>query len=261
MSQDYWQKQDKNKPLFEDLIWSKPQQKSQSGKLLIVGGNLHAIGAPAESYETVLKQRVGECKVVMPISTKKLLGPKPPEQIMFLGSTPSGSFSYQAIQELKSYLDWADGVLLAGDFGKNSETTLLIETTSKLDKLKVYCGDAIDNLTHSPELLLQNNQATLVSNIAQLQKLATTIKYPRAVKHDMPLMQLVEFLHDFTSIFPCHLLIDYNQEIIIASGGQIVTTKAAKHKSLVQLAANVSVWWLQNSTKPLQAISTAITQI
>lgn len=261
MSYDYWQKQDVNKPPFEDLIWSKPQQKSQSGKLLIVGGNLHAVGAPAESYEAAQKQGIGECKVIMPSSTKKFFGSKAPEQIMFISSTPSGSFSSQAISELKSYLEWADGVLLAGNLGHNSETTLLIEAINKVDKLQVYCGDAIDSLSHSPELLLQNHQATLVTNIAQLQKLVIAIKYPRALKYNMPLLQLVEFLHDFTSIFPSHLLIQHEPEVIIASGGQVITTKITDKKSLVNLASSAAVWWLQNPTKPLQALSTTLIKI
>ena len=261
MDISYWQKQEAIKPLFEDLVWSKPQQKALAGKLLIIGGNLHAIGAPAESYEVALKARVGECKVVMPNRTKKYFGPKTPEQIMLVSSTPSGSFSQTAIDELISYLDWTDGVLLAGDFGHNSETTLLIESVSKTDKVQVYCGDAIDNLILTPELLLQNQQATLVVTLAQLQKLVTAIKYPLAIKHDMALMQLVEFLHDFTNSFTCHLLIDNEQEIIVASGGHIVTTKFTDKKSLVSLATSATVWWLQNPNKPLQSLSTAIIQI
>lgn len=259
---DYWRKQEISKPLFEDIIWSKPQQKSQCGKLLIVGGNLHAVGAPAGAYDAAIKQGVGECKVVMPSSTKKFFGAKPPEQIMLISSTPSGSFSSQALGELKSYFDWADGVLLAGDFGHNSETTVLLESITKFDILQIYTGDAIDNLVNAPELLLQNNQIALAVNIAQMQKLVVAVKYPRPLKLDMPLMQLVEFLHDFTAIFPCHLVINHTSEIIVASGGQIITTKTTNHnQSLISIAASAAVWWLQNPTKPLQAVATIITQI
>jgi hypothetical protein len=259
---DYWRKQAINKPLFEDIVWSKPQQKALSGKLLIVGGNLHAVGAPAEAYDSAIKQGVGECKVVMPSATKKFFGAKPPEQIMLVSSTPSGSFSSQASDELKSYVDWADAVLLAGDFGHNSETTVLLEAINKFGVLQVYCGDAIDNLIHNPELLLQNHQVALVVSPAQLQKLVVAVKYPRPLKLDMPLMQLVEFLHDFTAIFPSHLVINHTSEMIVASGGQIVTTKLpATEQSLTQISATSAVWWLQNPTKPLQALATAIIQL
>jgi hypothetical protein len=258
---DYWRKQEVNKPLFEDLIWSKPQQKALSGKLLIIGGNIHAVSAPAAAFGVALKQGVGECKVLMPSTTKKLLGPKPPPEILFISATPSGSFSAQAFEDTKAYLDWADGVLLAGDFGHNSETTILLEKVSGVDKLRVYCGDAIDNLISNPEILLQNANDTLVLDMTQLQKLVVTVKYPRPLKLDMPLMQLVEFLHDFTAIFPSHLVINHTSEIILASGGQIITTKATdSSQSLTSIATNSAVWWLQNPSKPLQALATAVTQ-
>lgn len=260
MDYPYWQKQDPSKPLFEDLIWSKPQQKNLSGKLLIVGGNAHAIGAPVAAYEAAIKQGVGDCQVILPNATKKLFGPKPPPQILFVSSTGSGSFSQSATNELKSYYAWADGVLLAGDFGHNSETTILLETLCSIPKLQVFCGDGVDNLMIAPQTLLQNQQAALVVTIAQLQKLVAAIKYPRAIKQDMPLLQLVEFMHDFSKILPCHIVVDHQQEIVVASGGQIVSTKlvGANH---VKLAATAAVWWLQNPAKTLQALATATTQI
>ena len=35
----YWQKQTPEKPLFPDIEWAKPEQKSQAGRLGIIGGN------------------------------------------------------------------------------------------------------------------------------------------------------------------------------------------------------------------------------
>lgn len=258
MNLDYWQKQDTSKPLFEDLLWSKPQQKSKSGKLLIVGGNLHAVTAPGTAFDTARKQEVGEVKVLLPDATKKFFGSKAPTEILFAHSTPSGSFSTQAENEVKSYLDWADGVLLAGDFGSNSETTVLLEKIAVTDNLKIFTQDAIDNLTKTPEMLLQNSYSALVLNTAQLQKLVTAIKYPRAVKSDVALMQLIEFLHDFGKIFPAHLVLSHQDEIFVSSGGQIVTTKITGIKSLVELATSTAVWWLQNPSKPLKALTTAV---
>jgi ADP-dependent NAD(P)H-hydrate dehydratase / NAD(P)H-hydrate epimerase len=260
MDHSYWQKQDKDKPLFEDLIWSKPQQKALSGKLLIIGGNLHAIAAPGEAFDAALKQGVGECKVAMPTSTKKFFGTKPPLEIMFVKATHSGSFSLEAYDEIKSFLGWADGVLLAGDFGHNSETTILLEKVSATDKLRTYCGDALDNLISDTELLLQNANNALVLSMAQLQKLVVNMHYARPIKLDMSLMQLVEFLHDFSKILPSHMVIMHTDEIIVASGGQIVSTKTSVPIKHTKIATTAAIWWLQNPSKPLQALTTAIAQ-
>ncbi len=259
---DYWQKQSKDKPLFEDLIWSKPQQKALGGKLLIIGGNLHAVTAPGTAFDIANKQGIGEVKVLLPDATKKFFGTKAPAEILFARSTPSGSFSTQATNEVQSYLQWADGVLLAGNFGSNSETEALLEKIATTDKLKVLAGDAIDNLVQVPEVLLQNSYSALVLDIHQLQKLVVAIKYPRAVKSDMALMQLVEFLHDFGKIFPTHLVLQHQDEVIISSSGQIVSTKVeAGNDWPTAYATTAAIWWLQNPTKPLQALATAITQL
>ena len=44
-------------------------------------------------------------------------------------STPSGSFSTQALGELQAMANWADGTLIAGDIGRNSETAILLENS------------------------------------------------------------------------------------------------------------------------------------
>ena len=41
MNHDYWHKQTSSKPLFPELIWSRPENRQLAGKLLIIGGNLH----------------------------------------------------------------------------------------------------------------------------------------------------------------------------------------------------------------------------
>ena len=42
----YWHKQG-TKPLYPDVIWSKPENKQAAGKLLIIGGHAYGFSAPA----------------------------------------------------------------------------------------------------------------------------------------------------------------------------------------------------------------------
>jgi NAD(P)H-hydrate repair Nnr-like enzyme with NAD(P)H-hydrate dehydratase domain len=66
MDRDYWLRQDVKKPLFPDLMWSKPETKSQAGKLLILGGNVHGFSAAAESFNEATKAGIGTARVLMP---------------------------------------------------------------------------------------------------------------------------------------------------------------------------------------------------
>src|SRR5690606_2345051 len=58
-STDYWRRQTPGEPLFPDVLWSRPEQKTTAGKLLVIGGNLHAFAAPAEAYNEAEKAGVG----------------------------------------------------------------------------------------------------------------------------------------------------------------------------------------------------------
>ena len=42
---DYWHKQTAENPLYEDVLWARPENKHGAGKLLVVGGNLHGFAA------------------------------------------------------------------------------------------------------------------------------------------------------------------------------------------------------------------------
>jgi len=125
-----WLKQAPNKPLFEDILWSRPQNKRQAGKLLIIGGSVHGFSAPAGAYGAAEKAGIGSIRVILPDATKRMLG-KLFLEAEFAPSTTSGSFSRQALAQLLDTADWTDGVLLAGDFGRNSETAILLEAFVK----------------------------------------------------------------------------------------------------------------------------------
>jgi ADP-dependent NAD(P)H-hydrate dehydratase / NAD(P)H-hydrate epimerase len=262
MQPDYWQKQDLAKPLFEDLIWSKPEQKSLAGKLLIVGGNLHAITAPAEAFGFALGQGIGECRVVMPLATKKLLGPKSPAEIEFADSTAVGSFSTKALDELKAYSTWADALLLAGNFGRSSETAILLEKLLEIDKLLIISGDSLDSYSKA-EPLLNRDATTLVITFHQLQKILKSISFDSTLTSEMGVAQAVEFTHKFSTKYKVTLVFEFLGFIFVSVQGQVVTTKMDEplENWQTKLAATAAVWQLQNPTKPLEALATAVTQL
>lgn len=263
MAYEYWQKQTLQEPLFKDLIWSRPQQKSKSGKLLIVGGNLHGISAPGEAYEIATKQGVGDCKVVIPDATRRLLGPKLPLSIEFASSSPSGSFSAQAYDDFKSYIAWANATLFAGDFSHSSETAILLEKLSAMPGLQIYTNDATDYFINTPLTLLNRPDTLIILDIAELQKYSAQAKFAKAFTSDMELLQLIEALHEFTKTYPCHIVVEHRMQAVVGGDGQIISTKLISNSKAWQLklATVAAVWWLQNPSKPLQATTTAITQI
>ena len=63
---DYWRKQQKGKALFDDVLWSKPERRDQSGRLVIIGGNGRGFWSVASAYQVARRLGVGEIRVVMP---------------------------------------------------------------------------------------------------------------------------------------------------------------------------------------------------
>lgn len=259
-----WLKQSYSKPLYEDLLWSRPEQKALAGKLLIVGGNSHAIAAPGEAFALAGTGGAGDVKVVMPDKTRKLIGGKLPLGIELVPSTPSGSFSKEALAPLQSYCAWSDLTLFAGDIGRNSETAILLEQlASKMPGLQTYTRDAADYFSDTSLTLLDRENTLLVLSFAQLQKFAVSAKSQTAITFDMGLPNLCNALSELTQVHKASIITQQFSNIIIAHDGKVVVTalETEPEKWRLKTAVAASIWLMQNQAVPLEALATSITQI
>ncbi|MDB5183654.1 MAG: hypothetical protein JWO07_335, partial [Candidatus Saccharibacteria bacterium] len=142
----YWLRQVPGKPLFPDVEWNKPEQKSHAGKLGIIGGNKLGFLAVGDAYSAARDAGVGQVRALLPIVLKKSV-PTTITDIIYGANNPSGGLSKDAAPEMGALGAWADAVLLIGDAGRNSETAILYE-----DFIRSYGGqltitrDAIDLL-------------------------------------------------------------------------------------------------------------------
>lgn len=263
MDRTYWHRQTTKEPLFPDLLWSRPENRAQAGKLLIVGGNAHGFSAAGEAYSEAVKAGIGTARVLLPDSLQKTVG-RVFEAGEYAPSTPSGSFSQRALAELLPMSQWADGTLLAGDFGRNSETAILLEQLiTKYTGQLTLTQDAADYFTKSPIKLLIRPETLLVISFAQLQKLASSARFHSAFTFDMDFLRLVDLLHEFTSINQTHIIVKHLETIFVAASGQVSTTKLEQNPEVwrIKTAASTSTWWLQNPTKPFEALTTGLSAL
>lgn len=260
MDRSYWHKQG-TEPLFPDLLWSRPENKLHAGKLLIIGGNLHGFAAPAEAYNQSVISGIGTAHVMLPDSLKKVVGAVL-ETADFAPSTPSGSFAKSSLAELIDHAQWADGVILAGDLGRNSETAIVMESfVGKYSGQLVVTKDAVDYFNPNPKALLIRPETTLVLSIAQLQRLAQESHYPEAVTFGMDLLHLIDWLHKFTTKYACNIVTKHLETILVAVNGKVSTTKSDQSLEdiwRVSTASACAVWWIQNPAKPFEALTTSL---
>lgn len=256
MENTYWQKQIFDKPLFGDTLWNKPENRAHAGKLLIIGGNLHAVTAPGHAYPAAQKAGIGTIRLLLPDAIQKTIGKLIPEAD-FAPSTPSGSFSQKALSDFLENAKWADGTLLAGDFGKNSETTVLLESfLSKYKGVVCLSGDSLDYFIANPDSLSSRPHTLVVTDLSTLQKLAL----PRTlIKSSMNLHNLVEALSRWTIETKLSLITNHNKQVIVAHNGQVSTSpfkQAGEWRT--ELASYATTWIIQQPSSPFEALTTAV---
>ncbi|MBA2279596.1 hypothetical protein H0V99_04120 [Candidatus Saccharibacteria bacterium] len=263
MVPEYWQKQTKDTPLFPDLLWSRPENRAGAGKLLIAGGNSMGFAAVGEAYSCAVKSGAGIIRAILPNSIRTHF-PRFQDQVLeieFAPSTPSGSFAKSAQSELLNHSAWADMVLLAGDVGRNSETSVMLE-----GYLQKYLGpvtitkDVVDYFYSLPELLANRPKTTLVLSMAQLQKLGTALKFETPFLLSMGMLMLSQALHKFTERYPVVIITKELDNLVVAYEGKVSSTKLQKEEDIwrVGTAAAAAVFWMQNPHKPFEAITTSL---
>lgn len=253
-----WQKQT-GKPLFPDLLWSRPETKRTAGKLLIIGGNLHVFSAPGVAYQAAVEAGIGTVRVLMPEGLRKTIGTVL-DNCEFAPMNKSGSFARTALAEWLDHTAWADAVLIAGDIGRNSETAIVSEQFLRnFSGRLVITQDALDQFKDQPELLFNRPNTLIVASFGQLQKMWPKLsKGGRVIQYANSLAANLEIIHEALKDKPAHLITKQHDEIIVVADNQVSTTKNTQEIWRVEAAARAAVWWLQNPGKAFEALTTSL---
>lgn len=260
MEHTYWRTQALNKPLFPNIEWSKPEQRSQAGKLAIIGGNKLGFAGVAESYSTALKTGAGEVRVLLPDVLRKTI-PTTITDTVFGTTNPSGSLASDALHDMQALDAWASGTLLAGDAGRNSETAILYENfILSSTKPLIITRDAVDLVKNSASTLVERPNTLLVVSFAQLQKLFQSVYYPKILTFSMQLSSLVEAVHKFTITYPVSIAVLHKDYLVVASEGEVTSTRWENAMAIWrgQVATRAAVYWLWNPGSPLEPVTASL---
>lgn len=256
----YWKKQTADKPLFVDIEWSKPEQLSHRGKLGLIGGNKLGFTSVAENYQAAIKAGVGKVQVLLPDDLKKSI-PSTMLDVKFGPSNPSGGLSKDAISEMKALGDWSDGILMIGDTGQNSETSILYEYfIHSYNGPLTITRDAFDLIKNDAHNLVDRPNTLLVLSFAQVQKLFQAVYYPKVLLFNMQLTNFVEAIHKFTITYPICLAVLFKDNLIVACDGKVTTTPFENPMQIWRgiTATNAAIYWLWNPKKPLESVTTSL---
>lgn len=256
---DQWLKQVADTPLFSDLLWSRPENRLHAGKLLIIGGNAQAISAPAQAFQYAHNAGAGTIRVLLPDALQKTLGPVL-ESGEYTASTPSGSFARKAVADALACAQWSDGVCIAGDLGRNSETAIMLETfLLKYTGTVTLTRDAIEYITAQPAMVATRPKTTLVLSFSQLQRLAITLKFSHAFTSNLNMFQMVAALQQLSKAHAFAVVTKHLHSYFVAVDGRVSTTPAGHDQKIWRLttASTASVWQMQHQNQ-FEAITTSL---
>lgn len=261
MQNNFWKKQTLEKILFPDVEWSRPEQKSHAGTLGIIGGTKMGFLGVAESYQTAYKTGAGKVKLLLPESLKKTL-PKTLTEAVFAPANNIGGFSKDAKYDFLHFYQNVNALLLAGDTEKNSETASvyekLFETSSNTPI--IITRDAVDLLLQNPDIFCVKENVVLVASFAQFRNLLQKLYYPKIVSTSMQLAQFVNTLHSFSISYSASFVIYFNEKIIIAQNGQVITQDYSNPLRIWrgQTASQIATYCMWSPKNLLEATACAI---
>jgi len=256
----YWHKQTTDKPLYPDIEWSKPEQRSIRGRLGIIGGNRLGFIGVAESYATALQTGAGEVRVLLPDILRKSIPPTMTE-VVFGSTNPSGGLATDAITEMKALGGWATGILMIGDAGRNSETAVLYENfIRECHGPLTITRDAVDLLKNASTMVIERPDTLLIVSFAQLQKIFQSVYYPIVLTFSMQLTNLVEALHKFTVTYPITVSVLHQDTMLVANGGEVTSTPFTEPMQIWRgrTATSAATYWLWSPTKPIESVTTSL---
>ncbi len=155
--------------------------------------------------------------------------------------------------------EWADHILLAGDFGKNSETTVILDGfLLKGPKPVTISQNALESIGIDFGRLLQMSLTLIVGrNVFQ--------KIGKAVGTHVPITSLTtyesmgEIIQNISARSKANLVIIDEEHLWAAAKGKLVSTRS-KPVDINALSAYCAVWTMQNPSKPLEALAIACQQ-
>jgi len=254
-----WLKQTVANPLYDNLLWSRPENKLHSGKVVVIGGNSHSFAKTVNSYQLLIKAGLGQVTVMLPKPISKIIG-HISSDLIFCPSTDSGSFSSQSLDNFLDYSDFSDGIFLSGELSNNSETLIVIEKLiERITKSIILSDDSIDLALQLNEHILSRDNMIYVGDLGKIQKLLTKFKSTNAITSSISLSDLVRLTQIFSSKTPISLVTIHDGYVVVAKNGQVSTTQIDKHEfvDITKLVHHCVCWVIQYPEDKFKALSCA----
>jgi|GEM_PF-5747075 len=223
---NYWLKQE-DKPIFPDILWSRPENKSFLPKVVIVGGSKQGFAKSAAVYQSAAESGCSSLRLFLPSVLKDALPPS--SDFVFVDSNRTGSFDSSLYDNLLVAKPMTDVFVISEDSGKESETVQAIHKIIKDDDCDMlFAGKAIlANDSYFDELIKRKSNTTLVLDTNSLQKVASRLPVQVFFKSDDGLVDVVKKTHSITKELKKIIIITkFEDTILIVEAGEVFSSKS-----------------------------------
>ena len=254
--------QQKENPLFPELLWDQPQSGALRPKILLIGGNKDSLTAPLSSFQ--LLKDAANIQLVLPDFWEKTFKDDS-DDIVFCPSTPSGSLSNLGLDKVLRLASENDLVLLAGSLTRNSQTKrLIINLVENISKPIVFGEETWGLFDGSHQFSL--NQVVVLNDLNKTNKFFHKF-FPDLLKEYSTKgskLNLLEIVKSFEiSRFP--LLVKHNNLMISRLADKLCYTyskpMASQKDENFQLASWSALYVATNPQRFFESLTTACWQL
>lgn len=236
-----------NQPLFENILWSRPQRRL--GRVLLIGGHRDGFAELQKVYTSLDAAGIAELHLALPNKLSRLVGNLP--GVSLVPSTPSGSIARDALATLEHLASQVDAVSLGPDLSNNSETTLTAERlVDEINAAILIPESSVNQLIEQIPRWRHRQNMLIFLNQSQLLKLTAKLAVNTNIPLNITLDVLANISEAVSSDLKPSLVIAAHDHLIVADGGRVSLTPAAVDFGLM------STFWLQENKK-YEALTTA----
>lgn len=260
----YWQIQDINqKALYPDVIWDQPENRLSSGSVLLIGGNSQSFNLVSTAYQESKNNIFSSTGLILPISLEKILKNYNLSNCWYVKSNLSGGFATESLALIIDVSHNYDCLMLIGNFGHSSETTILIEKlVSNINKQFIVHQDSFESLMNSTIDTVIKPNLLFVLDFNQLQKLLIKLKSLKPLTSKLNLMQAIEILHDISLKYNLKIITNLHSNIIVAVSGKISITKINPEINWsIKTAIQATSWLINQPQKPYETLTSSIYEL
>lgn len=222
---NYWQKQ-QEKPLFPDILWSRPENKALLPRLAIISGSKRGFADGEKIYASATKTGLGACKILLPDVLKVQLPAI--NDFVFIESTKMGSFSKKLHDNFNALKPMTSLFIITESSGKESETVQSIHKLIQDDDCDLmFINQAIlANDQYLDDIIKREAKTTLVLDQETLQKVASRLPLDTMFRSTDGLAEIVKGMHSITAEFINLIIVaKLGNNIVVGSKGQIYSTQ------------------------------------